>query len=199
MTPITHDDKASLWAWQWERLRNGVPKPPPGGWDLPAVKTSADSFEKETAAFAADRSEGIQDKLRSLTNDQVLGANQRIQLRASKLSDEQRAEQMPGIVAEEYGKATTALNAFKADIQNRAVAFDVELASANSLSTVSCSSPDRRPSLAISIETASTCLGLSMPISLAASSCGRLMSIIAALRRLAETDTPCLPPCFQAC
>jgi L-ascorbate metabolism protein UlaG (beta-lactamase superfamily) len=34
-----HPEKASFWAWQWERLRDGVPKPPPGGWSLPAVKT----------------------------------------------------------------------------------------------------------------------------------------------------------------
>jgi L-ascorbate metabolism protein UlaG (beta-lactamase superfamily) len=34
-----HPEKASFWAWQWERMRDGVPKPPPGGWNLPAVKT----------------------------------------------------------------------------------------------------------------------------------------------------------------
>ena len=34
-----HPEKASFWAWQWERLRDGVPKPPPGGWTLPAIKT----------------------------------------------------------------------------------------------------------------------------------------------------------------
>ena len=36
-----HADKGSLLAWQWERLRNGLPKAPPGGWNLPAVKTDA--------------------------------------------------------------------------------------------------------------------------------------------------------------
>ena len=36
-----HDDKGSLLAWQWERLRNGLPQAPPGGWNLPAVKTDA--------------------------------------------------------------------------------------------------------------------------------------------------------------
>ncbi len=36
-----HDDKASLWAWQWERLRHGLPKAPAGGWNLPVVKTDA--------------------------------------------------------------------------------------------------------------------------------------------------------------
>lgn len=34
-----HADKGSLLAWQWERLRNGVPKAPPGGWAIPAQKT----------------------------------------------------------------------------------------------------------------------------------------------------------------
>jgi L-ascorbate metabolism protein UlaG (beta-lactamase superfamily) len=34
-----HDDKASFWAWQWERLRNGVPQAPPGGWNIPAQTT----------------------------------------------------------------------------------------------------------------------------------------------------------------
>jgi L-ascorbate metabolism protein UlaG (beta-lactamase superfamily) len=36
-----HPEKASFWAWQWERMRDGLPKPPPGGWNLPAVKTDA--------------------------------------------------------------------------------------------------------------------------------------------------------------
>ncbi len=34
-----HPDKESFWAWQWERMRNGIPQPPPEGWNLPAVKT----------------------------------------------------------------------------------------------------------------------------------------------------------------
>jgi L-ascorbate metabolism protein UlaG (beta-lactamase superfamily) len=34
-----HPEKGSFWAWQWERMREGVPKAPPGGWNLPAVKT----------------------------------------------------------------------------------------------------------------------------------------------------------------
>lgn len=34
-----HPDKGSLWAWQWERLRNGLPKEPEGGWKLPFVMT----------------------------------------------------------------------------------------------------------------------------------------------------------------
>lgn len=98
---------------------------------LPEVKQSADAFKSETETFAADRSEGIQDKLRSLTNEQVATANQRIQLRASKLNEQQRAEQMGSIVAEEYGKATQTLKAFKDDIRVRSVAFDTELLAAN--------------------------------------------------------------------
>ena len=34
-----HPDKASFWAWKWEQLRDGLPKPPPGGWNLPALST----------------------------------------------------------------------------------------------------------------------------------------------------------------
>jgi L-ascorbate metabolism protein UlaG (beta-lactamase superfamily) len=34
-----HGSRESFWVWQWERLREGLPKPPPGGWNLPAVKT----------------------------------------------------------------------------------------------------------------------------------------------------------------
>jgi N-acyl-phosphatidylethanolamine-hydrolysing phospholipase D len=35
-----HPPKASFWAWQWERWRDGVPKPAPeGGWNLPAQQT----------------------------------------------------------------------------------------------------------------------------------------------------------------
>ena len=34
-----HPDKESFWAWKWEQMRDGLPKPPPGGWNLPAVKT----------------------------------------------------------------------------------------------------------------------------------------------------------------
>jgi L-ascorbate metabolism protein UlaG (beta-lactamase superfamily) len=36
-----HPDRASFWAWQWDRLRDGLPKPPAGGWNVPAVKTDA--------------------------------------------------------------------------------------------------------------------------------------------------------------
>jgi len=36
-----HEARGSFWAWQWERWRDGLPSPPPGGWNLPAVKTDA--------------------------------------------------------------------------------------------------------------------------------------------------------------
>lgn len=31
-----HDAKASFWLWKWEQLKDGVPKPPAGGWKIPA-------------------------------------------------------------------------------------------------------------------------------------------------------------------
>ena len=99
--------------------------------DMPEVKTASDNFKAETESFAADRSEGIQDTLRSLTNEQVMAANQRIQLAASKLNEQQRAEQMGGIVAKEYAEASRVLKAFKDDIRSRAVQFDVERVAAN--------------------------------------------------------------------
>jgi N-acyl-phosphatidylethanolamine-hydrolysing phospholipase D len=34
-----HPDKASFWAWKWEQVKDGVPKPPPGGWNLPVLRT----------------------------------------------------------------------------------------------------------------------------------------------------------------
>ena len=48
-----HADKESFWAWQWERLRDGLPQPPPGGWNLPAVKTNP------TALSAADANPSV--------------------------------------------------------------------------------------------------------------------------------------------
>jgi N-acyl-phosphatidylethanolamine-hydrolysing phospholipase D len=44
-----HPDKESFWAWQWERLREGLPKPPPGGWNLPAVKTDPGALNSADA------------------------------------------------------------------------------------------------------------------------------------------------------
>jgi L-ascorbate metabolism protein UlaG (beta-lactamase superfamily) len=34
-----HPEKGSFWTWQQQRWREGVPQPPPGGWNLPAVAT----------------------------------------------------------------------------------------------------------------------------------------------------------------
>ena len=34
-----HPGRQSFWAWKWEQLRNGVPQPPPGGWNVPSTKT----------------------------------------------------------------------------------------------------------------------------------------------------------------
>ena len=36
-----HDPHASFWLWKWEQLRNGVPQPPPGGWNIPWMKADA--------------------------------------------------------------------------------------------------------------------------------------------------------------
>jgi L-ascorbate metabolism protein UlaG (beta-lactamase superfamily) len=33
-----HDPPASFWLWQWERWRGGMPEPPPGGWNIPAMR-----------------------------------------------------------------------------------------------------------------------------------------------------------------
>ena len=38
------EPRGSFWAWQWERWRDGLPSPPPGGWNLPAVKTDAEAL-----------------------------------------------------------------------------------------------------------------------------------------------------------
>ena len=37
-----HDSKQSFWVWKWEQMREGVPKPPPGGWQIPHVKADAE-------------------------------------------------------------------------------------------------------------------------------------------------------------
>jgi L-ascorbate metabolism protein UlaG (beta-lactamase superfamily) len=34
-----HDPRQSFWLWQWERVKHGVPEPPPGGWKIPHMKT----------------------------------------------------------------------------------------------------------------------------------------------------------------
>src|SRR5947207_13255110 len=39
-----HPGRESFWAWQWERIRERLPKAPPEGWNLPAVKTNPASL-----------------------------------------------------------------------------------------------------------------------------------------------------------
>ena len=39
-----HAGRQSFWAWKWEQLRDGVPQPPPGGWNLPAIKTDPEAL-----------------------------------------------------------------------------------------------------------------------------------------------------------
>ncbi|HET7400859.1 MAG TPA: MBL fold metallo-hydrolase [Usitatibacter sp.] len=34
-----HPEHGGFWRWKWEQLRDGVAHAPPGGWNLPAVKT----------------------------------------------------------------------------------------------------------------------------------------------------------------
>jgi len=36
--------KQSFWAWKWQQLRDGVPKAPPGGWNLPVQRTSPEAL-----------------------------------------------------------------------------------------------------------------------------------------------------------
>src|SRR4051812_8729592 len=40
----SHDAKASFWLWKWEQWRQGVPQPPPGGWNFPHMKADAQAL-----------------------------------------------------------------------------------------------------------------------------------------------------------
>ena len=44
-----HEAKQSFWAWKWEQWRQGVPQPPPGGWDIPHVRTDAAALRANTS------------------------------------------------------------------------------------------------------------------------------------------------------
>jgi L-ascorbate metabolism protein UlaG (beta-lactamase superfamily) len=44
-----HDPKQSFWLWQWERVKHGVPPPPPGGWNIPHMKTDAAALRANTS------------------------------------------------------------------------------------------------------------------------------------------------------
>ena len=41
-----HDPNESFWLWKWEQMRQGVPKPPPGGWKIPAVQTDPEALQR---------------------------------------------------------------------------------------------------------------------------------------------------------
>ena len=40
-----HPEKASFWAWQWERMNKGLPKAPAEGWNLPSVRTDPQALQ----------------------------------------------------------------------------------------------------------------------------------------------------------
>ncbi|HXF77233.1 MAG TPA: MBL fold metallo-hydrolase [Usitatibacter sp.] len=43
-----HDAHDGFWLWKWEQLRDGVPKPPPGGWKIPHMKADAAALRANT-------------------------------------------------------------------------------------------------------------------------------------------------------
>lgn len=43
-----HDPKESFWLWKWEQMRHGVPEPPPGGWQIPHMKTDGAALRANT-------------------------------------------------------------------------------------------------------------------------------------------------------
>ncbi len=43
-----HPGSESFWKWKWEQLRHGVPKPPPGGWQIPTTTTDAAKLKANT-------------------------------------------------------------------------------------------------------------------------------------------------------
>jgi L-ascorbate metabolism protein UlaG (beta-lactamase superfamily) len=44
-----HDSKQSFWLWQWERMKNGVPEPPPGGWQIPHMRANVAALHANTS------------------------------------------------------------------------------------------------------------------------------------------------------
>jgi N-acyl-phosphatidylethanolamine-hydrolysing phospholipase D len=44
-----HEAKQSFLRWKWEEFREGVPKAPPGGWNIPAVPTDAAALRANTS------------------------------------------------------------------------------------------------------------------------------------------------------
>ena len=41
-----HGPHESFWLWKWEQLRHGVPKEPPGGWKIPAMRTDPEGLRR---------------------------------------------------------------------------------------------------------------------------------------------------------
>ena len=39
-----HSREGSFWLWKWEQLQNGLPPPPPEGWQTPFVRTDLDAL-----------------------------------------------------------------------------------------------------------------------------------------------------------
>lgn len=44
-----HERHQSFWLWKWEQLRDGVPPPPPGGWNTPWMRTDVGALRENTA------------------------------------------------------------------------------------------------------------------------------------------------------
>ena len=44
-----HDTKQSFWLWKWEQVKEGVPKPPPGGWKIPWMKADVAALHANTS------------------------------------------------------------------------------------------------------------------------------------------------------
>ena len=76
----SHDPAQSFLLWQWERLSDGLPQAPPGGWQIPYVKTDAaalrdwcrlgtDLDEQELVVRAAGRERGSRQVQRCVPGD----------------------------------------------------------------------------------------------------------------------------------
>ena len=44
-----HDSERNFWLWKWEQLRHGVPQPPPGGWNIPWMRSDAAALRANTS------------------------------------------------------------------------------------------------------------------------------------------------------
>ena len=43
-----HEAHQSFWAWKWEQWSQGVPQPPPGGWDIPHMRADVAALRANT-------------------------------------------------------------------------------------------------------------------------------------------------------